>query len=88
MKHKDLNDLGEKFLKTGYRFKYKCQVIVKELKSSSNEIPDVIGFYSGGSVIIESKTSKADFNRDKKKIIEIWVQVTTDFFYVKKICYL
>jgi hypothetical protein len=67
MKHKDLNDLGEKFLKTGYRFKYKCQVIVKELKSSSNEIPDVIGFYSGGSVIIESKTSKADFNRDKKK---------------------
>jgi len=31
------------------------------------ETPDVIGFYSGRSVLIESKTNRRDFLNDKKK---------------------
>ena len=69
MRHGELNDIGMKFLKTNRTnfHRYKCQFIYKELKTSANEIPDVVGLYSGSMVIIESKTSKADFNRDKNK---------------------
>lgn len=68
MTHKELNDMGVKFLKGKCsNGRYKCQIIRTELKSAAGEIPDVVGFYCGGSVIIESKVSKADFNRDKKK---------------------
>lgn len=68
MTHKELNELGKKFLQGKCsNGRYKCQVIRAELKSSANEIPDVVGFYSGACVIIESKTSMADFNRDRNK---------------------
>jgi hypothetical protein len=66
--HKQLNILGEKFLKgqkTSY--KYKCQITRVELVSAAYETPDVIGFFSGGSVVIESKASRQDFFRDKTK---------------------
>lgn len=66
--HKELNQIGLKFLQGKYaNYKYKSQIVRTELSSAAGEIPDVVGFYSGGCVIIESKTSKADFNRDKKK---------------------
>lgn len=39
----------------------------KELKSISSEIPDVIGFNSWQSILIECKASRADFLKDKKK---------------------
>ncbi|TGM19061.1 hypothetical protein EHQ82_10935 [Leptospira selangorensis] len=47
-----------------------CGVAFKELvaTSNTNEIPDVIGFGSQGfSVLIECKTSRADFFADRKK---------------------
>jgi len=45
-----------------------CGIAFKELKTLSWEIPDVIGFGSGGhSVIVECKTSRSDFIKDKSK---------------------
>lgn len=39
----------------------------KELKSIDKEIPDVIGFDSWKSILIEVKVSRTDFLKDKKK---------------------
>lgn len=44
-----------------------CGVAFKELRSYNAEIPDVIGFGSGFSSVIECKTSRSDFLSDKKK---------------------
>ena len=46
-----------------------CGVAFKEFKTyaSNGEIPDVVGFYSGGSMIIECKASRSDFLADKNK---------------------
>lgn len=70
MLHRELNELGKKFLLTNrVNFhRYKCQYVYIEIKSAGNdEIPDVVGFYSCSSVIIESKTSRSDFLKDKQK---------------------
>src|SRR5688572_21445214 len=42
-------------------------VVFKELKSYANEIPDVIGFSSWESILIEVKVSRSDFLCDKNK---------------------
>lgn len=42
-------------------------VAFKELHSLASEIPDVIGFGSWESVLIECKVSRSDFLKDKKK---------------------
>lgn len=42
-------------------------VVFKELKSLASEIPDVIGFGSWESVLVECKASRSDFLADKKK---------------------
>lgn len=45
-----------------------CGFAFRELKSLTDEIPDVIGFGSSGhSVLIECKASRADFLSDKSK---------------------
>ena len=66
--HKQLNILGDKFLRTSVKSLYKCQITRIELVTGVFETPDVIGFYSGRSVLIESKTNRMDFLNDKKKI--------------------
>ena len=35
------------------------------------EIPDAIGFHSHGSLLVEAKTSKADFYKDQNKSFRI-----------------
>lgn len=47
-----------------------CGVAFKEFKASccNGEIPDVIGFYNGGSKLIECKASRADFFADRAKM--------------------
>lgn len=63
MTHKQLVDIG-------YRWVLKCggaTVAFRELHSMAREIPDVIGFNSWESVLIECKASRADFLQDKKK---------------------
>lgn len=42
-------------------------VAFKELVTMAREIPDVIGFDSWQSILIECKTSRSDFFREKKK---------------------
>ena len=45
-----------------------CSHVVTELVCNNMiEIPDVIGFHSHGSILIEAKTSKADFHKDQFK---------------------
>lgn len=46
-----------------------CTVVMADIKSAtrSGEIPDVIGWNSSSSVLIEVKVSKADFRKDKRK---------------------
>lgn len=61
MKHKDLVEIGWKWLRK------RCGVAFKEIVSYNKETPDVIGFMSGESILIEVKVSRSDFLRDKKK---------------------
>ena len=61
--HDELVIAGEKWLKRsiGVRF------TLSELVTAAGEIPDIIGWKSGFSILIECKTSRADFLTDKKK---------------------
>jgi hypothetical protein len=47
----------------------KCGVVLTEFSSSCSEIPDAIGWQTGGrfSYLVECKTSVSDFYADKKK---------------------
>ena len=70
MTHSELVEIGYKWCKN------KCSVVVTEIVSvnSWGEIPDVIGFNSIGTFLLEAKTSLSDFykdsNKDCRKIIE------------------
>ena len=50
-----------------------CTTILKELKSAteSGEIPDVIAWCSWASVLVEVKTSRSDFLKDRCKPFRI-----------------
>lgn len=61
--HKDLVDIAYKWiLNNGH-----CGIAFKELSTLNREIPDVIGFASDYSAIIECKVSRTDFLKDKNK---------------------
>jgi hypothetical protein len=64
MNHDDLVKVAEKWL-LGTR---KCSFAFTELAClSTSEIPDAIGFRDGQSILVECKTSRADFFADAKK---------------------
>lgn len=63
--HKKLVDSAEKWLRNVEN----CTITAKELVTGSNETPDVIGFKGAYSILIECKTSRADFLADKKKYV-------------------
>jgi hypothetical protein len=44
-----------------------CGVIASEVTTAANDIPDVIGWRSGWSYLIECKASRSDFFADRKK---------------------
>lgn len=62
-------------VKIAYRWVLKngsCGVAFRELVCTANgEIPDVIGFGSSHSVLIECKATRSDFLADKKKSFRI-----------------
>lgn len=71
--HKELCEIGAKILKT----KLKCTVSIHEPRGLK-ENPDAIGWRYGwgmceyeGSILIEAKTSRADFKKDFKKSFRI-----------------
>ncbi len=63
--HAELVDRAVKYLKVTRR----CGVVFHEFKTWASEIPDAIGWRSGGrhSILIECKASRSDFLADKKK---------------------
>ena len=65
--HKKLCQIGAIWLKNSAI--KKCPVVFIELKALIPEIPDVIGFNSGCSVLLEAKKSHSDFIRDRKKFM-------------------
>jgi len=64
MTHGDLVARAVKWLKNTER----CQIVGAEIGNGGIEIPDAMGWKTwGGSWLIECKTSRADFFRDKRK---------------------
>lgn len=62
LKHTELVEIGYKWCMS------RCAFAFKELRTLSTETPDVIGFNSNGTFLIEAKTSRSDFLADKNKI--------------------
>lgn len=68
MGHKELVEKAAKWLRTTNRnIQFRCSIVIAELRTANSEVPDVIGFRHGGSVLIECKASRSDFLSDKKK---------------------
>jgi hypothetical protein len=64
MTHPQLVSLAEQWL----RRRYRCGIVLSEQSCASGETPDVIGWKkSCRSVVIECKTSRADFFADQEK---------------------
>lgn len=73
MTHKELVEAAYRWvLKRG-----SCGVAFKELNTNccNGEYPDVIGFGSGTSTVIECKTSRTDFLSDKKKSFRMYPEL-------------
>jgi hypothetical protein len=72
--HEDLRKLAMSWLK---RSKWNntthnydgghCSIVLSEITSAGDEIPDAIGWRMGHSVLVECKTSRSDFLADAKK---------------------
>jgi len=75
MTHKKLTDSGAKWLKKHSKniIIPNCNIIANDLKTATNtgEIPDIIGWCSWASVLIETKVSREDFKADFKKVFRI-----------------
>lgn len=68
MAHKELVNKAAKWLRTTNRnIHFRCSIVIAELVTANSEVPDVLGFRYGSSVLIECKASRADFLSDKKK---------------------
>ena len=70
--HKELVEVGYRWLlraktRNAIACYGACGVAFKEVVSLSNEQPDVIGFRSNCSILIECKANRADFLSDSKK---------------------
>lgn len=63
MTHDDLVKIAKKWLIKARS----CSVVLTETQAQSGEIPDCIGWRGQMSILIECKTSLADFRRDLKK---------------------
>lgn len=72
MTHKELVERAAKWLKNTR----KCPLVVTEIAVSygTNEIPDALGWrYARHTTLVECKASRADFQRDKKKVFrQFW----------------
>lgn len=64
--HRELVEIGYKWVIK------KCGFAFKELTVAHDEIPDVLGFNSNGTFLLEAKVSRADFLVDRKKSFRIF----------------
>ncbi|MAX51433.1 MAG: hypothetical protein CMH22_05595 [Methylophaga sp.] len=71
MTHSEIVKISAKWLKKHNKniLVPNCPTVLSEFSSATvtGEIPDIIGFCSWASVLIEVKTSRSDFLADKKK---------------------
>lgn len=65
--HKELTEIGYKWCMNRCGFAFKELVAL----TGHGEIPDIIGFNSNGTFLLEAKTSRSDFLNDKKKSFRI-----------------
>ncbi len=75
-----MNETHKELVNAAYRWvlgSASCGVAIRELYTacSNGERPDVIGFGTRGSVLIECKMSRADFFADKKKRFRIYPEL-------------
>lgn len=65
MTHADLVKSAAAWLKRHF----KCAIVATELVTTARETPDAIGWRVGGmqSILVECKTSRGDFTRDRRK---------------------
>lgn len=63
MTHDELVIMARKWLIRGRQ----CTAVLTETQAKSGEIPDAIGWRGQFSILIECKTSLADFRRDRDK---------------------
>jgi len=65
MDHAELVNRAERWLRNTFH----CRVVFTELVAltMSGETPDAIGWVGGKSILVECKTSMADFRADQKK---------------------
>lgn len=69
----NMNLTHKQLVQIGYKWALKrCGFAFRELKTAHDEIPDVLGFNSRGTFLLEAKTSRADFLADKKKVFRIF----------------
>jgi len=68
MTHKELINIGAKWLFNNRDSHFKCPFIVTELTSYCLETPDVFGIRYAGNILIEVKVSRNDFKADSKKL--------------------
>ena len=61
LKHSELVEIGYKWCMS------RCAFAFKELVTLNSETPDVLGFNSSGTFLLEAKCSRGDFLADKKK---------------------
>lgn len=61
------NQLVRKAAEWLFRTK-RCSVVITEMCGGSTETPDAIGWKGHGSILVECKTSRSDFQADQKKI--------------------
>lgn len=66
MNHTDLCERAAAWLRSSGR----CDPVLNGI-GSAYEIPDAIGWNTGGSIVIECKTSRIDFLRDRKKYVRL-----------------
>lgn len=70
MSHTDISMTHDALVKIGKKWLIKarnCSVVLTETQAQSGETPDIIGWRGQLSILIECKTSRADFRRDLKK---------------------
>lgn len=67
MTHKEVIEITQKFLDRKKGKRWSVFLTFSEIVTIEHEIPDIIGFASGSSTIIEVKISRSDFLKDKKK---------------------
>lgn len=65
MTHKELIQRGERWLRNTMG----CRVVLCEMVANTvwGEVPDIIGFRMRETILVECKTSVADFKRDLEK---------------------